>query len=94
MNDMLFEVPEQLSPRLKWMKENAVYTCYNEYFEEAPWLAMQAEYLQNPTEEEIVQAFCYEHGSNGSLNVGEGKTEQEAITDLAIKLGLKLWNEK
>ena len=29
-----------------------------------------------------------------SINLGSGDTEDEAITQLALKLGIKLWNEE
>lgn len=78
MSEMLFDVPEQKSPKLRWMEERGVATRQtglaagdedelgNELF---PWLA-----------------------TSGEVSSG-GMTEHEAIVGLAVKKRWKLWNE-
>ena len=77
MTDELFEVPEQLSPRLKWMKRHGIYTDHcGQIAKHVSWKA----YVLN---------------ERGGIDLSSyGETEHEAIADLAIRLGIKLWNEE
>ena len=38
--------------------------------------------------------MAYRHSGDFISSSGYGETEDEAITSLAIKLGIKLWNEE
>lgn len=80
MTDELFSPPEQLSPRLAWMKKHDVYTeLFGDYCEEldagtgrwSAWIGLRA--------------GCVEFTAD---------TEQDAIDRLAKWHGLKLWNEE
>jgi len=76
----LFEIPEQLSPRLKWMKEHDVHTDKCRYLQagEAPWSAWQGD---------MMKAMSF-------MEISTGETEDEAIVHLAKAMGWKLWNEE
>lgn len=81
MNDMLFEVERQDSPRLAWMKKHAIRTHHTPGMEdELPWIAWHGA----------------NHGPDGiPLNpsrCGYGDTEADAIADLARRIGIHLWN--
>ena len=65
----LFNIPEQLSPRLKWMKEHQV--------------------IVEKTDHGSPQ-FVAASGEDWAY----GNTKDEAITDLAKKMGWRLWNEE
>ncbi len=81
MNDSLFEIPEQLSPRLAWMREHGVttrhcpgeWTCEFTGTEGPCWIA--SDDFSDP------------------LNFTSGDTEDEAIVALAKENGWPLWNE-
>lgn len=85
MNDMLFDVPPQDSPRLAWMKRNGVLLDHCPEQEPYPWIAWLKEHG-----EEWTDALA----RHGDFVFGYGTTEDEAITDLARSRGLKLWNEE
>ena len=72
----LFEIPQQDSPRLKWLKQHGVHTKRYDY-RPSIWCA-------------YVGVNVFPKPNN---LFGEGYTEHEAIVDLAIKRGWKLWNE-
>jgi hypothetical protein len=87
MNE-LFTIQPQDSPMLAWLKKHRVSTKHNESIE--------------PDEEcletgETLFPWCAFVGANTFPKpdglMGCGNTEHEAIVDLAIKRGLKLWNE-
>jgi hypothetical protein len=87
MSDQLFEVPEQLSPRRKWMLAHNVTTVYSAELEDIddPWCAFVGGMDELST-----------HGlrmeEDGRLKYGQ--TENEAICELAKQQGWKLWNEE
>jgi len=91
MNDTLFEIPEQLSPRLAWIKEHQVRTHHKpgtdpETSYWLPWSAWLPKHDFSPTERGCF-ALAYEHF------VGYGLTEEDAIIDLAKVEKIKLWNQ-
>jgi len=78
------------SPRLKWMKRNRVVT-YHSLIEPAVWYAgfdCREHRYEGPC-----AFFAREEGANGDLRIGFGDTEDEALTALCQKTGVKLWNE-
>ncbi len=88
MSDLLLDVPEMLSPRLRWMKEHGIHIIDN-----GPDVMMESE-----NKEWREYRYCAHNGPNGQKQFGFdgaafGDTEDEALTSLAMKLGLKLWNE-
>ncbi len=91
MND-LFPVEESLSPRLAWMKELGILTHYNPDCE-PPWIALKPIFPEHKgmTIGAIMADACLIYDESGWI--GEGDGEADAMADLALKLGLKLWNE-
>ena len=91
MNE-LFPVTDDPSPRLRWLRAHQVQTRHfpevtpgdeDEFGnEQYPWLAAVGE-LDGATGFHLAT----------SNRVGVGQTEHEAIVDLALKRGWKLWNE-
>ena len=77
MNDTLFDIPEQKSPRLLWIEKHGIEIITNFYDEwedtQWPFLALA------PTRLLPGQYF--------------GNTEDEALIKLAIAGNLKLWNQ-
>lgn len=73
--DLLFDVPEQLSPRLAWMKKHNI--RINENLVSGGDCAFSA-YMSG-------QPDC---------EVSYGKTEDDALQNLCIQYGLKLWFEE
>lgn len=76
----LFDLPESKSPRLLWMEKHALQT---HYFKDA----------------ELGKEWMAGIANNGRINdessfIGFGLTEDEALANLAIALGVKLWNEE
>lgn len=73
------------SPRLKWMKQHDVCTHFATHMQqpgEKPWCAWLPEF-DDPT-----------RGIPSDPDLcGYGATEDDALADLAINQGLKLWNE-
>ena len=82
--DTLFPIPEQPSPRLAWIKRHEVRTEYAKGMPE-PWSAWDGELIA-----------CIEAGGSDPKIGGyaTGKTEDEALSNLAIGRGWKLWNEE
>ena len=85
MNEELFTVPEQLSPRLKWMIYYGVKTYEHEHAgSESP-----------ETGDEIPRWSAWAgNDPMKSAHVGGGETEHDAIVALALKMKLKPWNEQ
>lgn len=80
MSDLLFDVPEQLSPRMAWMMKNDVQTYLTPHLdvEEEPWNCWSGD-LQRAMDRDRVE---------------HGKTEDEAITEWAKANHQNLWNEE
>ena len=77
MSDELFSIPEQLSPRLRWLKDHEVRTAYHNSGGEYPnWLAWTRS--DDPMEGGVT---------------GEGDTEDEAVTSLAKRMNWLMWTE-
>lgn len=134
--DDLLSVPEQLSPRLAWMKTNAVETHppgwqYKPSAKLIEWLSARNITLSPPLEgvwdgwavcddsgrvgeggsiSDALQGI-FRHGENhppeagiqcagwgqwsavSGCSLASGATEDDAIAALAVKLGIRLWNE-
>ena len=75
----LFDIPESLSPRLRWLIKHKIHTFKSgnaEDFDGEPWSAWQAENKNDlPSDYET------------------GATEDDAIAKWARQNGVKLWNE-
>ena len=92
------------SPRLAWMKRHGIVThhslpndphasrWYAGFWSWAEDFPQMDEVPQDPVGAEAL--FLFETGMNGPVNVGTGATEEDAITELCRKHGLKLWNEE
>ena len=66
--DNLFEMPEDLSPMLKWAKERGLFFA--------------------PKGKEKFTAY-----KSGTTINTEGEDVEEALLKLALKLGIKTWNQ-
>lgn len=78
----LFDLPETLSPRLaEWLKLHNIETRHAGFGPavHTQWMAWQP-------------CDSADHPHDG--NACEGETEEDALTDLAKKLGIRLWNEE
>ena len=90
MSDSLFTIPECKSPRLQWIEENGIKT------EKSPndgaWYAVipkdSHQHLSVPD-----CAMLYRHTLSAN-RLATGKTEDDALTNLAKAIGLRLWNER
>ncbi len=80
MND-LFEIPKTLSPRLLWIAKHGFYTGKLNHTEDEAG-DVPAKWVAT-RQDPIFRA----------ISVGYGDTEDEALTQLALKLGIRLWNE-
>lgn len=74
----LFDMPEQLSPRLAWMREHGIRIATDR----------RDAWGDNPDKVWPFHAFVPFRAE------AFGDTEDEAIVDLAKQLNLKLWNEQ
>lgn len=81
MSKNLFEIPVCESPRLKWLKKHNVKTWRTESDETSnkPWLAWAQD-----------EDGDVPHDGNASF----GATEHDALVNLAMMLGWRLWNEE
>ena len=81
--EMLFDVPEQLSPRLAWMRKHGVTlraTGYNGTSEDADDCDGEPEPFYACIDSDVRDTNC-----------AGGQTENEALAKLAQKKGWKLW---
>ena len=85
---LLFAVPETLSPRLEWMRGHDVRTHLQESTGD-DWLPWSAWFPDQDWDSET--PTCYDPEAEAA--VGFGKTEMDAIVELAKRHGIKLWNE-
>jgi len=88
----LFDIPESKSPRLIWMEKHGILTHFSDLCEE-PWSAIVP--MENDKGKDIVtimQDSCMVYDFDDKI--GYGKTQLDAIADLARKLSIKLWNEQ
>ena len=84
----LFDIPETLSPRLRWMQAHGVKTLLMRddpemWFPDMPWVAFTGEFDQDDPEwvDKMTSDF------------GVGASEDDAIIAWAIANKHKLWNE-
>lgn len=77
----LFDLPESKSPRLQWMERHGI--TVRRY---GPHDCGKPGWQDNEWFAMGKVHLNYE--------IGYGDTEDEAITQLALKLGIKLWNEE
>jgi hypothetical protein len=77
----LFEIPETLSPRLRWMQTHGVEVHDSGVDHE------------DGDECDITGNQCYRYYATCGEQSAGGHTKDEAIFALAVKLQLKLWNE-
>ena len=90
-DNFLFDVPETLSPRLAWRRKHSVCSYFTKEFagrQDTPtpmpwaaWVGGLDDYL------EIMEW-------EGDDGFGYGDSEDEAFCNLAIKYGLRMWNEE
>ena len=88
MKELLFDMPEQLSPRLAWMKAHCVKTEHTEF--------------TTDDEDEFGNRMFPWYAFIGVLHFGDardsqcagGETEDEALVALAIKKGWPDWRQK
>jgi len=92
MNAELFDVETvtMLSPRLAWLKRHRIHTAHNPNFDGT---------LESPeTGERLLPLIAYIERVRAELpgprNTATGHTEGEAVTALAVKFSLPLWNEE
>ena len=93
-SDLFPNEGRQDSPRLAWMKRHGVIT--KEYPAHGDWYAglrSFAEDLQHVCDTDA-DILLWERCEHGLVNLGHARTEDDAIADLARKMGLRLWNEE
>jgi len=74
----LFDIPESKSPRLQWMEKHGIETAKGNF--------------ERPSDKSRHEWIAW---SNPEIqSTGWGNAEDEAITQLALKMGIKLWNEE
>ena len=88
MIDELFQIPETLSPRLRWMREHQI-DIVDSGLDHEP--GDECEITGN----RLFRFWAFQGGKQTKTEIAEagGDTEDEAIVALAKKLNLKLWNE-
>lgn len=91
MNELFPEQDMHMeSPRLAWIKKHGVITFYSDV-EPALWFAGFQDWHSDKSG---IDFFVAETSANGGINIGEGDTEDLAITDLCRKCDVRLWNEE
>lgn len=85
----LFDIPESLSPRLVWLRSSGILTHHSPRME-YPWIAIKP--FERDKGKDIGTIFAEScRIYDESHSIGYGNTEDEAITSLAHKLNLTLW---
>lgn len=82
--DLLFDVPQTLSPRLTWRQRHGVSIALVTGSEDGAWWA----WCGGRSAEQV---------ANGSLpheHFAQADSEDAAITAHALRRGLRLWNEE
>lgn len=87
----LFDIPECLSPRLKWMKDHGILTHHNPDCD-PPWIAIKPMLPEHKGKNigEIMGDACRLYDEGGWI--GEGEGEADAMADLARKINLPSWH--
>jgi hypothetical protein len=89
MRAELFTIMACKSPRLKWLEKNSVKTVHNTEICAGDECSESGETLYPWCAFVGVDSF-----PKPEKLVGFGNTEHDAIVDLALKQGLRLWNEE
>lgn len=89
--DSLFAIPETKSPRLLWIEKHGVLTHHAPHCDEDPWMAIIPMDGHKGSVGAIMAEWCRLYDECNA--VGYGKTEADAIVDLACNLNIPLWNE-
>lgn len=94
MSDLLFDIPEHLSPRLQWLKDYSVRfnfadDCPN--FEWCAWLP-ENDFRTDRVDGDGIAIFDESLPDNPEL-AGYGHTLDDAIVEMAKIYGIKLWSE-
>jgi hypothetical protein len=78
LKELLFDIPETLSPRLRWLNKHGIQTYKSPYVEagDEPWAAWQGE---------LTEAI-------NADTLATGETEDEAIVNYCKRNGIQLWN--
>ena len=82
----LFDIPETLSPRLKWMREHSI-EVVDSGLDHDPGDECEV------TGDRLYRYWAVIEGTVCTNEEAGGDTEDAAIVALAKKLNLKLWNE-
>jgi hypothetical protein len=88
MTDTLFDIPETLSPRLKWMRNHQI-EVIDSGLDHEPGDKCEI------TGNRLYRFWAFQGGKQTKTEIAEagGDTEDEAIVALAKKLAIPLWNE-
>jgi len=88
MNE-LFDIPECKSPRLQWIEETGILTVRDTT---GTWHAV----IPKDGDAWLGAAglVLKYHGTLAASRVASGATEDDALTNLAKAIGLRLWNER
>jgi hypothetical protein len=88
------DLPEQLSPRLAWMRKHGVITMsfaeHQRFGDDDKWAAAFAPGVVG--KDAIAQRICDECSHNGEMTTGWGATEDEAMENLALKFRVPHWS--
>jgi hypothetical protein len=87
----LFDVPISKSPRLQWIEEMGILTHRASHMPD-PWMAIQPLIEDNDKDIPTIMLESCRIYDDANL-IGYGQSEDEAITNLAKNIGLRLWNE-
>jgi hypothetical protein len=80
------------SPRLAWIRKHDVVTHFAGHCYESPWSAtFRQDGQEHMTPAGVIMDMLE---NNDSSSVGFGKTEDEALANLAINWNVPLWNEE
>ena len=74
----LFLIETSESPRLKWLKKHGIATGENVF---------------TPTHSDDYR-YTYSRRADCAAGYGYGNSDEEAVLDLAVKQGWKLWNQE
>ena len=81
MSDNLFDIPEQLSPKMRWLRKYRVATHHAPHCEVSPWSAWFPSNDHNGI-------------PNDPDACGYGDSKEGAIVDLARRHGVPTWQDE
>lgn len=92
----LFNIPPSLSPRLLWMQRHGICTWHQPDNDEAePWVAFIPEtkdtFGRQPDNQATIDLWTPVWDNDERSQ--DGKTEDDALTALAVAANLRLWFE-